>query len=69
MAQNNMTHPYTPLTRVSIKTDVFRRDLRIRGLRLTIGATVQKVKFWSTLKPLTVQTFFCVTITLLIVDN
>jgi hypothetical protein len=41
---------------VSIKTDVFRRDLHIRGLRSSIGATVQKVKFWSTLKPISNQT-------------
>jgi hypothetical protein len=41
-----------PLTHVSIKTDAFRRDLRIRDLRSTIGATVQKVKFWSTPKSL-----------------
>jgi hypothetical protein len=33
---------------VSIKTDAFQRDLRIRGLHLSIGATVQKVNFWST---------------------
>jgi hypothetical protein len=37
---------------VSSQTVAFRRDLRIRGLRSTIGATDQKVKFWSTLKPL-----------------
>jgi hypothetical protein len=37
---------------VNIKTVVFQRDLRIRGLRSTIGATVQKVKFWLTLEPL-----------------
>jgi hypothetical protein len=30
---------------VNSKTAAFRRDLRIRGLRSTIGATVQKVKF------------------------
>jgi hypothetical protein len=39
----------------------FRRDLRIRGLRSTIGATVQKVKFWSTLEPLS-NIFFGVTV-------
>jgi hypothetical protein len=41
-----------PLTCVSIKTDAFRRNLRIRGLRSTIGATVQKSNFghlWSLL--------------------
>jgi hypothetical protein len=47
-----------PLTCVSIKTDVFRRDLHSRGLQSTIRATVQKVNFLSTLEPLTVQTFF-----------
>jgi hypothetical protein len=30
---------------VNSKTVAFRRDLRIRGLRSTIGAMVQKVKF------------------------
>jgi hypothetical protein len=30
---------------VNSKMTVFRRDLRIRGLRSTIGATYQKVKF------------------------
>jgi hypothetical protein len=43
---------------VSIKTDAFRRDLCIRGLRSTIGATIQKVKFWSTLEPLS-DIFLC----------
>jgi hypothetical protein len=33
---------------VSIKMNAFRQDLRIRGLHLSIGATVQKVKIWST---------------------
>jgi hypothetical protein len=37
---------------VNSKMITFRQDLRIRGLRSTIGATVQKVKFWSTLEPL-----------------
>jgi hypothetical protein len=37
---------------VNIKTVAFRRYLRIRGLRSTIGVTVQKVKFWSTPEPL-----------------
>jgi hypothetical protein len=41
---------------VSKKTDAFRRDLHIRSLQSTIRATVQKVKFWSTSEPLTVQT-------------
>jgi hypothetical protein len=41
---------------VSIKMDAFRRDLRIRGLRSSSGATVQKVKVWSTLEPLFYQT-------------
>jgi hypothetical protein len=40
------------IERVSIKMDAFQRDFRIRGLRSTIGATVQKVKFWSTPEPL-----------------
>jgi hypothetical protein len=35
---------------VSSQTIVFRRDLHIHGLRSTIGATSQKVKFWSTPK-------------------
>jgi hypothetical protein len=35
---------------VSSQTVAFRRDLRIRGLRSTIRATDQKVKFWSTPK-------------------
>jgi hypothetical protein len=43
---------------VSIKTDAFWQDLCIRGLRPTIGATVQKVKFWSTPKPLSIIFFF-----------
>jgi hypothetical protein len=29
------------------KTDAFRRDLRIRGLRSTTRVTDQKVNFWS----------------------
>jgi hypothetical protein len=45
---------------VNSKTVAFRRDLRIRGLRSTIGATVQKVKFWSTPEPLS-NIFFGVT--------
>jgi hypothetical protein len=44
---------------VNIKTVAFRWDLCIRGLRSTIEATVQKVKFWSTLKPFSI--FFGVT--------
>jgi hypothetical protein len=36
---------------VSIKTDAFRWDLRICGLRSSIEAIVQKVKIWSTPKP------------------
>jgi hypothetical protein len=36
----------------------FRQDLRIRGLRSTIQATVQKVKCWSTPKPLSILFFF-----------
>jgi hypothetical protein len=38
----------------------FRQDLRIHSLRSTTGATVQKVKFWSTPKPLS-NIFFGVT--------
>jgi hypothetical protein len=41
---------------VNIKTVAFRRDLRIHVLRSPIRAMVQKVKFWSTPEPLTVQT-------------
>jgi hypothetical protein len=37
---------------VSIKIDVFRWDLHICSLCLSIGATVQKVKIWSTMEPL-----------------
>jgi hypothetical protein len=36
------------IMRVSSQTVAFRRDLRIRGLRSTIGATNQKFNFWST---------------------
>jgi hypothetical protein len=43
------------MKRVSSKMDVFRRDLHIHGLRSTIGVTVQKVKIWSTLEPLSNQ--------------
>jgi hypothetical protein len=38
------------ITGVSSQTVVFQRDLCIRGLRSTIGAMDQKVKFWSTLE-------------------
>jgi hypothetical protein len=41
---------------VSIKIDAFQRDLRISCLRSPIEATVQKVKIWSTLKPLSNET-------------
>jgi hypothetical protein len=37
---------------ISSKTDVFRRDLHICSLCSHIGATVQKVKNWSTLEHL-----------------
>jgi hypothetical protein len=47
---------------VSIKIGAFRRDLRIRSLRSSIGATVQKDKFWSTLEPplIKLKFLFCV---------
>jgi hypothetical protein len=41
---------------VSSQTDVFWLDIRIRGLRSSIGSTIQKVKIWSTLKPFSNQT-------------
>jgi hypothetical protein len=36
------------IMRVNSQMIVFRRDLRIRGLRSTIRATDQKLNFWST---------------------
>jgi hypothetical protein len=47
--------PILRIKRVNSQTDAFKQDIRIRGLRSTIISMVQKVKFWSTLEPLSNQ--------------